>query len=65
MTIVETTDNRLFLVSETANEGLAHVWWGVPLKAVKGGFAPKAKASAQLVRKAGCRLVEGRIVKEA
>lgn len=54
--IIQTTCSRLFQVSP-AGPGLDHVWTGVEVRRVKGGFAPKAKAKPTLVRKAGARPV--------
>ena len=36
--IVETTCNRLFRVRETGSPDLAHVWYGVEMKRLRGSF---------------------------
>ncbi|MFC7700933.1 hypothetical protein ACFQX9_30155 [Bradyrhizobium sp. GCM10028915] len=59
MTIIETSANQFYRVTETGDANLAHVWNGVQVKRVKGGWADKAKARTELVRKVGCRVVEG------
>lgn len=56
LTIVETSCNSLFRVV-AAGDGLDHVWIGVAVKRVAGGYADKAKAKPHLVRKAGSRVV--------
>ena len=56
--IIETSDNRFYRVRETNDPNLAHVWLGVPVKRVKGGFIERAHARAVLVRKAASRVVE-------
>jgi hypothetical protein len=55
--IVEDTQNRFFLVRDTGDANLAHVWFGIEVKRAKGGFAPKKNARETLVRRAGCRIV--------
>ncbi len=55
--IVETSANLLFQVRETNSANLSHVWFGIPVKRVKGGFAPKAGATERLIRKAGSRVI--------
>jgi len=57
MLIIETSSNQIFRVRETNDANLAHVWFGVEVKRVKGGFAPKVKAREMLVRKDGARIV--------
>ena len=64
--IVETSDSRFYRVHDTAEEALAHVWYGLPVKKVKGEFVHTAAATKmlakcrpfELVRKIGCRVVE-------
>lgn len=57
--IVETSSNQLYLVIETNDPNLAHVWHGVRMKRSKGGAFVQAKdARRELVRKAGCRVVQ-------
>lgn len=53
--IVETLANQLFQVRDLPD--VDHVWMGIEVKRVKGGFAPKAKAREILVRKLGCRVI--------
>lgn len=55
--LVETTWNEVYDVSETGRFDLAHVWYGIAQKRVKGGYAPKKSAKITLVRKAGCRVI--------
>lgn len=55
--IIETSDNRLFSVRPTGDANLAHVWFGIEVKKVRGAYVPKAKARTQLVRKAATRVV--------
>ena len=56
--IIETSCNRLFLVTENTHPNLAHVWTGLAVKRVKGGFALRAKAKPLLIRKAGCQIID-------
>lgn len=55
--IVETLAGQFFRVRETGDPRADHVWLGVEVKRVRGGFADKAKAREILVRKLGCRAV--------
>jgi len=57
MTIIETSANQFYRVTETNDPALAHVWRGVEVKRVKGQWVDKAKARPQLVRKAASRSV--------
>lgn len=57
-TIIETSDNRRFRIRD-AGPGLAHAWLGIEVKRTKAGYVPKASAREILVRKAGCRIIEG------
>lgn len=57
--IIETSCNTFYRVRETNDENLAHVWYGVAIKRVKGQWVEKAKARTELVRKAATRVVEG------
>lgn len=56
--IIETTANQFYRVTETGEPNLAHVWNGVQVKRSKGAWVDKAKARIELVRKAGCKIVE-------
>jgi hypothetical protein len=63
--IIETTANQLYTVAETGNPALAHVWYGIPVKKVRGEYVPTARGvnlqrrnSPELVRKAATRIVE-------
>jgi hypothetical protein len=56
--IIETSCNNFYQVRETENPNLAHVWYGVAVKRVKGEWVPKAKARTELVRKEATRIVE-------
>lgn len=56
--IIETSCNNFYQVRETNNENLAHVWFGVAVKRVKGEWVPKAKARQELVRKEDSRIVQ-------
>jgi hypothetical protein len=53
--IIETSNYQV----REAGAGLQHVWLGVEVKRVKGGFAPKAKAREVLVRKEASHIVTG------
>jgi hypothetical protein len=55
--IIETTCNHLYFVVETGDTNLSHVWNGLRVKRVKGGFVVTKNAKRELVRKAGCRVV--------
>lgn len=61
-TIIETSAGQLYAVSENTDPALAHVWNGIAVKRVKGGFGLKAKARFTLVRKAASRIVAERAV---
>ena len=56
--IIETSDNRLFLVTENKAPELSHVWLGLAVKRIKGGFTLRAKAKPLLVRKAGSQIID-------
>jgi hypothetical protein len=63
--IIETSDNRFYIVTETGNPDLAHVWHGFPVKRVRGeyvvterGKSLQYRDSPELVRKAATRIVE-------
>ena len=58
MMIIETSDNRLFLVQPFGDEKLAHVWCGLAVKRVTGGSQPRAGAKAMMVRREASRLVD-------
>lgn len=55
--IIETSANQFFFVRDLDDESLAHVWEGIEVKRVKGGWETKAKAKPILVRKAGCTVI--------
>ena len=55
--IVEDSANRFFRVRETGDASLAHVYFGIEVKRIKGAFVPKAKARETLVRKEATRVV--------
>lgn len=55
--VVETLANQFFQVRDAGTADLDHVFLGVEVKRVKGGFAPKAKAREIAVRKLGTRVV--------
>ena len=55
--IIEDTANRFWMVRDTRNADLAHVWFGVEVKRAKGAFVPKAKARETLVRREATRIV--------
>lgn len=54
MTIIETSSNQFFSVTDVA--GIDHAWSGIEVKRVKGEWVPKAKARPMLVRKAATRI---------
>ena len=56
--IIEDTANRFFRVRETGDASLAHVYFGIEVKRVKGAYVPKAKAREGLVRKEATRIVQ-------
>jgi hypothetical protein len=55
--VIETLAGQFFRIRETGDPQAAHVWLGVEVKRVRGGFADKAKAREILVRKLGTRAV--------
>lgn len=55
--IAQTTDGRLFMVADYDDANLAHVWRGVEVKRVKGGYTVKSGAKETMVRKAGSKIV--------
>ena len=55
--IIQETNGTFCQVRETGNPDLAHVWFGVEVKKVAGGFAPKKNAKERLVRKEAARVV--------
>lgn len=55
--IIETSCNHLYRVEETGDDNLAHVWFGVEVKRVRGEYVPKVKARKTLVRKEASRVV--------
>ena len=50
--IIETTDNRCYIVRETNDPDLAHVWFGTQVKYVKGEWVFRGPAREHLVSKA-------------
>ena len=56
--IIETSANQIYRVTETGNPNLAHVWFGIAVKRVKGEWVPKAKARQELVRKEASQIIE-------
>jgi len=56
-TIVRDSAGSLFFVRDTDNENLAHVWFGIAVKRVKGAYVSKTGAKQILVRKAGCTVI--------
>lgn len=63
--IIETSDNRFYRVVETGSMELAHVWYGVRVKKVRGQWVFTAEGRRaymnqrpELVRKAATRVVE-------
>lgn len=56
--IIETSANRFYSVRDTNDASLAHVWFGVEVKKVRGDFIPKKNARQELVRKEASRTVE-------
>jgi hypothetical protein len=59
MKIIETTANQFYRVVEANDPGLAHCWWGIPVRRVKGKWIDKKNRRAVLVRKEGCRPASG------
>jgi hypothetical protein len=55
-TIIETTDNRFYRVSETGSAELAHVWNGVRVKRSAGQWVDCKNARIELVRKVGAKV---------
>ncbi len=55
--IVQDLAGQLFQVRDANVAELGHVFHGMAVKRVAGGFAPKKGAREILVRKVGCRLV--------
>lgn len=58
-TIIQTSANQFFRVRDTGSADLAHVWYGVAVKRVRGEWVAKAGAREILVRKAATTVVEG------
>jgi hypothetical protein len=58
MTIIETSANRFYAVTEYDDAALSHVWSGIAVKKVRGSWQAKANARVEMVRKAGCRVVD-------
>jgi hypothetical protein len=56
--IIETSANKFYLVTETGCENLSHCWDGVAVKKLRGVWIGKKNAYKELIRKAGCRVVE-------
>lgn len=63
--IIETSDNRFYRVVETGSADLAHVWYGVEVRKIKGewkftvaGRRAYMNKRPELVRKAATRVVE-------
>jgi len=56
--IVETSDNRLFEVRD-AGDDYPHAWIGHEVKKTKAGYVPKARSREILVRRAGCKFING------
>lgn len=66
--IVETSANKFYRVVEISQAGLEHCWFGIPVKwqvapqeyvMTRAGMKLYANGRPELVRKAGCRVVEG------
>lgn len=55
--IVETSDCRIYRVTETGSSDLAHVWNGVRVKRVGGQWVDCKNARVELVRKLGATIV--------
>jgi hypothetical protein len=56
--IVETSANYFYRVWETNHPELQHLWYGQAVKRRNGHWTNKATKHVELVRKAGCRVVE-------
>lgn len=59
--IIETSANRFYEVWETNESNLSHVWYGLPIKQVRGRWILKASARREhpeIVRKAATRVVQ-------
>lgn len=59
-TIIETSANRFYQVTEPTGACLAHVWNAIEVKIVsgrKGTWTPKKNARPELVRKSASRVV--------
>lgn len=63
--IVQDLAGQFFQVRDAGSADLAHVFHGMAVKRVGGGFAPKKGAREILVRKVGCRVVAALAVKAA
>lgn len=55
--IIKTSANHLYFVVEPADEHLAHCWNGLRVCKTKTGYRVAKNAKAELVRKAGSRMV--------
>ena len=56
--IIQTSAGQTFRVTETGDANLAHVWYGVAVKKVRGDWVDKANNFPHLVRKEASRVVE-------
>lgn len=59
--IIETSANRFYQVWETNEPDLAHVWFGLPIKQVRGRWVLRTSARREhpeVVRKAATRIVQ-------
>lgn len=63
--IVQNLAGQFFQVRDVGTDDLAHVFHGMAVKRVGGGFAPKKGAREILVRKLGCRVVADLVAKAA
>lgn len=66
--IVETTANRFYRVNETGDANLAHLWYGTRVRKARGHAATERwvqdnTGRPELVRKAGCRIVDPEFVR--
>lgn len=55
--IIETSDNRLYQVTECREPELAHLYHGFRVKLVHGKYVEAAKAQLTYIRKAATRVV--------
>ena len=57
LTMIESSDNRLYRVTPTNDPTLSHVWYGTEVRRLNGRFIDKKNARCTLVRKEATRVL--------